>query len=51
MTDNASDHNEILKEDLKFAKKTEEAWKKYEAGEFVESSAEDFLNELHKDEQ
>ena len=35
-----------LKEDLKFAKRTEEAWKRYEEGKFVSKSKDEFLNEL-----
>lgn len=37
-----------FEEDLKFAQRTEEAWKKYEKGEFIEMKAEDFLKELEK---
>jgi AbrB family looped-hinge helix DNA binding protein len=37
-----------LKEDLEFARRTEEAWKQYERGEFVSSTAEEFLKELSK---
>ena len=37
-----------LKEDLIFAKRTEEAWKRYERGEFTSSNKEDFLKELKK---
>jgi len=37
-----------LKEDLIFAKRTEEAWRKYERGEFTSSNKEDFLKELKK---
>ncbi len=37
-----------LKSDLKFARRTEEAWKKYEKGEFKSSSAKDFLKELER---
>lgn len=42
----ASKFDEKLKEDLIFAKRTEEAWKRYEKGEFTSSSAEDFLKQL-----
>lgn len=35
-----------LKEDLIFAKRTEEAWKRYDRGEFTTSSVEDFLKEM-----
>lgn len=37
-----------LKEDLEFARRTEEAWKKYEKGEFTSSSYDEFLEELKK---
>ena len=35
-----------LKDDLIFAQRTEEAWKRYEKGEFTHMSGEDFLKEL-----
>ncbi|MBI5390137.1 AbrB/MazE/SpoVT family DNA-binding domain-containing protein [Candidatus Woesearchaeota archaeon] len=37
-----------LEEDLLFAKRTEEAWKKYDNGEFESIPADDFLKELEK---
>ena len=37
-----------LKEDLEFARRTEEAWKRYDRGEFKSMSAKDFLKELKK---
>ncbi len=37
-----------LEEDLEFARKTEEAWKKYEKGEFISMDGEDFLKEMEK---
>ena len=37
-----------LKEDLVFAKRTEEAWERYERGEFKTSTAKDFLKNLEK---
>lgn len=37
-----------LKEDLEFARRTEEAWKKYEKGEFIEMDFDDFLEEVKK---
>ncbi len=37
-----------LEEDLKFAKKTEEAWKRYEKGEFKEIDFDDFIKEMKK---
>ena len=44
----ARDMDERLKDDLIFAKRTEEAWKRYEKGEFKTMSADDFLKELEK---
>jgi len=44
----ASKFEKNLKEDLEFARRTEEAWKKYDRGQFTTSSAEDFLEELKK---
>ena len=37
-----------IEDDLKFAKRTEEAWKKYDKGEFISMDSEDFLKELEK---
>ncbi len=37
-----------LEEDLEFARRTEEAWKKYDEGKFISKSKEDFLKELSK---
>ncbi|MBI2112735.1 AbrB/MazE/SpoVT family DNA-binding domain-containing protein [Candidatus Woesearchaeota archaeon] len=37
-----------LQEDLKFARRTEEAWKSYQRGEFKPRPFDDFLNELEK---
>ena len=37
-----------LEEDLEFAKRTEEAWKRYDNGEFVSMDADEFLEELDK---
>ena len=44
----ASDLDENLKEDLEFARRTEEAWKSYEKGEFVSLPADKFLEKLYK---
>jgi len=44
----AESFNKNLAEDLKFAKRTEEAWKKYEKGEFKSLTMEEFLKELEK---
>lgn len=37
-----------LKEDLEFARRTEDAYKEIEKGNCVTKSAEEFLKELHK---
>ena len=42
------DFDKNLKEDLEFAKRTEQAWKRYEKGEFISMDAEDFLKEIKK---
>ncbi|MEK6938286.1 MAG: AbrB/MazE/SpoVT family DNA-binding domain-containing protein [Nanoarchaeota archaeon] len=42
------DFDKNIKDDLEFARRTEEAWKSYERGEFESSSVEDFLKELEK---
>ena len=42
------DFDKNLKEDLEFAKRTEEAWKRYDKGEFVSMDAKEFLKELKK---
>ena len=44
----AKDLDPKLKEDLEFARRTEEAWKRYDRGEFVEMDYDDFLKELKK---
>ena len=44
----AKDLDENIKEDLEFAKKTEEAWKRYEKGKFISMDSDDFLKELEK---
>ncbi|MEK6860445.1 MAG: AbrB/MazE/SpoVT family DNA-binding domain-containing protein [Nanoarchaeota archaeon] len=44
----ATELDKKMKEDLEFAKRTEEAWKRYEKGEFKSLKAEDFLKELEK---
>ena len=40
--------DENLKKDLDFAKRTEEAWKSYERGEFKSMDSNDFLKELEE---
>ena len=42
------DFDENLKEDLIFAKRTEEAWKKYEKGKFKSMDADDFIKMLNR---
>jgi len=42
----ASALDEQMKEDFEFARRTEEAWKAYDRGEFKEMSSEDFLKEI-----
>ena len=44
----ATELGKNLKEDLEFARRTEEAWKKYEKGEFISTPADKFLKELSK---
>lgn len=44
----ASDLDEQLKEDLEFARRTEEAWKRHEKGEFTRMSGEEFIKEIKK---
>jgi AbrB family looped-hinge helix DNA binding protein len=40
--------SEEMREDLEFAKRTEEAWENYDKGEFVSRPADKFLEELEK---
>ena len=42
------DFDKNLKEDLEFAKRTEEAWKRYDKGEFKSMDSKEFLKELKK---
>ncbi len=44
----ASAFRKQLAEDLEFARRTEEAWKEYDKGNFKSMSAEEFLAELKK---
>jgi AbrB family looped-hinge helix DNA binding protein len=37
-----------MKEDLEFARRTEEALHKYDRGEFISKDGEDFIQELNK---
>jgi len=42
------DFSKNLEEDLEFAKRTEEAWKSYERGEFKQMDFDDFIEEMKK---
>lgn len=44
----ASKLSKNFEEDLEFARRTEEAWKAYEKGEFVSLPADKFLEKLSK---
>lgn len=44
----ASDLSKNLEDDLKFAKRTEAAWKRYEKGEFIEMDFDDFIEQMKK---
>ena len=44
----ASTMDEKLREDLEFARRTEEAWKEYDKGHFKSMSAKQFLKEMEK---
>jgi len=44
----ARDFEENIKDDLEFAKRTEEAWKSYDRGEFISMDADDFIEEMKK---
>ena len=44
----ANKFSETIEEDLEFAKRTEEAWKRYEKGEFKEMEFDDFIEEMRK---
>lgn len=40
--------SEQMREDLEFAKRTEEAWKRYEKGKFKEMNFDTFISEMKK---
>ncbi|HLC57023.1 MAG TPA: AbrB/MazE/SpoVT family DNA-binding domain-containing protein [Candidatus Nanoarchaeia archaeon] len=40
------DLDKNFKEDIEFARRTEEAWKSYEKGEFIAMDADEFLKKL-----
>ena len=42
------DLDKNFEEDLEFARRTEEAWKRYEKGEFIEVDYDEFLKEARK---
>lgn len=42
------DFDKNLEEDLEFAKRTEEAWKAYDRGEFASMDFDDFMKEIKK---
>ncbi|VVB81589.1 Uncharacterised protein [uncultured archaeon] len=44
----ATELDKSLKDDLEFARRTEEAWKRYEKGQFKSVRADEFLKELEK---
>jgi len=44
----ASEMDKNLAEDLEFARRTEEAYKRYEKGEFIEMDFDDFMKEAKK---
>ena len=44
----ASDFDEQIKEDLEFARRTEEAWKRIDRGEGIRMDFDDFLKEMGK---
>ena len=44
----AEDFAENIEEDLEFARRTEEAWKSYDRGEFISMSGDEFEKELEK---
>ena len=44
----AKNSSKNLKEDLIFSKRTEEAWKRYQNGEFIKMDLDDFLKKLKK---
>ena len=44
----AKDFSKNVEEELIFAKRTEEAWKRYDKGEFIRMDFDDFLREVKK---
>ena len=44
----ANELDQQLEQDLKFARRTEEAWKEYEKGKFISMEMDEFLKEAEK---
>ena len=44
----ARDFGKNIEEDLVFAKRTEEAWKRYDKGEFISMDFDDFIKQAKK---
>ena len=44
----ASEMDEALRDDLEFARRTEEAWKRIEAGKGITMEFDDFIKEMKK---
>ena len=44
----ADDFDKNLEEDLEFARRTEEAWKEYDKGNFKSMDFDDFIKEMKK---
>lgn len=47
-TEEASDSSEAIKEDLEFTRRTEEAFRRIEAGEFIKVDSENLFEEMDK---
>ena len=44
----ASELDQQMEEDLEFARRTEEAWKSYDRGEFIEMDFDQFIKRMKK---
>lgn len=44
----ASKLDKQMAEDIEFARRTEEAWKRYDKGEFISMDFDDFIKEMKK---
>jgi AbrB family looped-hinge helix DNA binding protein len=44
----ATELDKNLADDLEFARRTEEAWKEYDRGEFISMNFDDFIKEMKK---